>query len=101
MTKKTYMNGARDHMARWHATLRRLVRTINALDEDLQDRRTLAENYGMLMQIDVSFAVKFLQEVPAEILVEALRDPALIDKLQAVVEAARGGGTLRQAQGRP
>jgi hypothetical protein len=97
MTKdRTYMNGARDRMAKWHATLRRIAdklaaiqRSVNALDEDLQDRRTLAENYGMLMQIDVSFAVKFLQEVPAEVLVEALRDPALIDKLQAVIEAAR------------
>jgi hypothetical protein len=90
------MNGARKRMADWHASLRRIServagiqRSIDALDGSLQDMRTLAENYGMLMQVDIPFAARFLRETPAEVLVEALRDPELIDKMQVVIAAAQ------------
>lgn len=90
------MNGARERMANWHTSLRRISdrlngiqRSINVLDDSLQNMRTLAENYGMLMQVDIPFAARFLRETPAEVLMEALRDPELIEKLQAVIEAAR------------
>ena len=114
MTKrKTYMNGAKERMARWHALLRHIItglelikgqvseekvkksletirEQIDILDEDLQNRRVVADNYQMVMKLDIPFTQKFLQEADVEILIEALRGQhGVIVKLLDAIERAK------------
>lgn len=97
MTRKTYMNGAKNKLAGWHTALRQIVtglevltRKVETLDEDVQNRRVMVENYDVLMKIDIPFTQKFLQVAETEILVEALRGQhAVVVKLLDAIEKAK------------